>query len=107
LVQIGVIADRAMVYYDARPSARYPTVEIRVGDSNPRLDTVLLLAGLARSLIITAAVEEEAGMPPPAVTDSLVRAATWQAARSGLRGRLIDPLAGEALGAPEVVQRLA
>ena len=35
LVDTGVISDAGMIYYDARPSARYPTVEIRIADACP------------------------------------------------------------------------
>jgi carboxylate-amine ligase len=90
LVGCGVIADPGMVYYDARPSARYATVEIRVADACPRADDAVLLAGLARAMVITAVAEELAGRPAPAARPELVRAATWRAARSGMSGDLVD-----------------
>jgi glutamate---cysteine ligase / carboxylate-amine ligase len=90
LVGCGVIADTGMVYYDARPSARYATVEVRVADACPRVDDAVLLAGLARAMVITAVAEEMAGRPAPTARPELVRAATWRAARSGMSGDLID-----------------
>ncbi|WP_238014972.1 glutamate--cysteine ligase [Dactylosporangium sp. AC04546] len=91
LVESGVISDAGMVYFDARPSARYPTVEIRVADSCPRIDDVVLLAALARALVTTAAEQDAAGRPLPEAPQVLLRAATWRAARSGLSGHLVDP----------------
>ncbi|GAA2630059.1 glutamate--cysteine ligase [Dactylosporangium fulvum] len=91
LVESGVISDAGMVYFDARPSARYPTVEVRVADSCPRVDDVVLLAALARALVTTAAEEDDAGRPLPEAPQVLLRAATWRAARSGLSGHLVDP----------------
>jgi carboxylate-amine ligase len=90
LVGCGVIADPGMVYYDARPSARYATVEIRVADACPQVDDAVLLAGLARAMVITAVAEQLAGRPAPAARPELVRAATWRAARSGMSGDLVD-----------------
>ncbi|MGY0235589.1 carboxylate-amine ligase [Longispora urticae] len=106
LIDTGVIDDARMIYYDARVSARYPTLELRICDSTPRLDDVVLLAGLGRALVATAAAEDEAGAPPADVPDELLRAATWTAARDGLRDRLVDPVAGEAVKAADLVGRL-
>jgi len=40
---LGVALDDASLYFDARPSARYPTVEVRVADTCTDVrDTVLL-----------------------------------------------------------------
>jgi glutamate---cysteine ligase / carboxylate-amine ligase len=106
LVRSGTIADPGMVYYDVRPSARYPTVEIRIADACPLLDDVLLLAALGRALVRTAAAELAAGVPAPAVRPELLRAAVWRAARSGMDGELIDPVAAAPLPADEQVDRL-
>nr|BFE66398.1 glutamate--cysteine ligase [Dactylosporangium thailandense] len=99
LVESGVISDAGMVYFDARPSARYPTVEVRVADSCPDLDDVVLLAALARALVTVAAEEDDAGRPLPEAPQVLLRAATWRAARSGLGGHLVDPTTRSAVPA--------
>jgi carboxylate-amine ligase len=91
LVDSGVISDAGMIYFDARPSAHYPTVEIRVADAMPVVDDVVLLAALGRALVVTAVAEADAGAPLPEAPQVLLRAATWRAARSGLSGHLVDP----------------
>lgn len=106
LVGSGVISDAGMIYFDARPSARYPTVEIRIADACPLLDDVILLAVLGRALVAAAAREDEAGQPLPDTRTVLLRAATWRAARSGLAGDLVDPLGGAALPARRAVRAL-
>ena len=106
LIDAGVIGDYGMIYYDVRPSQRYPTLEIRIADACPLLDDVLLVAALARALVVTAAEQEERGDPIPDVADELLRGATWRAARSGLRGKLIDAVAGEAIASTDLVRRL-
>jgi carboxylate-amine ligase len=96
LVGSRVISDPGMIYFDVRPSARYPTVEIRVADACPLLDDVILLAVLSRALVAAAAREDREGRPLPDTRAVLLRAATWRAARSGLCGELVDPLGGTA-----------
>lgn len=105
LVDSGVIIDPRMVYYDVRPSARYPTVEIRIADSCPLIDDVVLLAALSRALVVTAAEADRAGDPLPHAT-VLLRAATWRAARSGLDGDLVDPVTDRSAKAGAAVAAL-
>jgi carboxylate-amine ligase len=52
----------------------------------------VLLAGIARGLVETAAREWREGVPPAAVPTELVRLAGWKASRWGLRGELLDPV---------------
>jgi carboxylate-amine ligase len=107
LVDSGTIADPGMVYFDVRPSARYPTLEVRVCDAVPLLEDAVTLAGAARALVVTA-IREAAGSAPadPPPRPELVRAARWRAARSGLSGVLVDPRGARALPAREVVGAL-
>lgn len=106
LIRAGVIGDHGMVYYDVRPSFRYPTVEIRIADACPNIEDATTVAALARALVVTAAADEQAGAAPVEVADDLLRGATWRAARSGLRGQLVDPFAAEQVLAATVVGRL-
>lgn len=107
LIDSGTVTDPGMVYFDVRPSARYPTVEIRICDAVPLLDDAVTLAGLSRALVLTA-VREAAGAAPeyPLPRPELVRAARWRAARSGLTGVLVDPRGPRALPAREAVDLL-
>ena len=49
LIATGVISDPGMIYYDVRPSAHVPTLELRLCDACPRVDDVVLIAGLFRA----------------------------------------------------------
>jgi carboxylate-amine ligase len=106
LVSTGTITDAGMIYYDVRPSARYPTLEIRVADGCPLIDDAVLIAGLSRALVSTAFQDELAGVPPTDDEPTLLRAASWRAARSGVTGQLVDPVTGVPCPAPEVIDRL-
>lgn len=106
MVESGVLLDEGMVYFDARLSASYPTVEIRVADVCLDARHAVLIAGLCRALVDTAAAEWEAGRPPPAVPASMLRLATWRAGRDGVDGQLLDPGSHRPRKAREVVDAL-
>ena len=106
LLASGVVPDAGMVYWDARPSRRYDTLEVRVTDVSLTVDGALLVAGLARGLVTTAVRAATGGVPAPAVRPELVRAAHWRAARSGLGGDLVHPVGGRPAPAADVVAAL-
>ncbi|MFI6236283.1 glutamate--cysteine ligase [Micromonospora sp. NPDC050784] len=94
LIAAGIMLDAAMVYWYARPSSTYPTVEVRVGDVCTEVDDAVLVAALVRSLVATLVDDVRAGVTAPNVRDCLVAAAHWRAAHDGLDGELIDLRAG-------------
>ena len=107
LIASGTITDPKMVYFDVRPSAHLPTVELRVTDSSPDVDTVVLLAGLFRGLVLRARQAYRAGDPLIPTRPPLHRAAMWRAARSGLEGDLLDlPRSPVPVPAAVAVERL-
>lgn len=85
-----VVLDKGMVYYEARLAHSYPTVEIRAADVCLTVDDAVVIAGLGRALVETAARQWAAGEPPPAVPTAVLRLASWQASREGVEGRLLD-----------------
>jgi glutamate---cysteine ligase / carboxylate-amine ligase len=102
----GAIDGPARLYWDARPSAKYETVEIRVADVCTSVDDAVLVAALARALVATAIAEAERGLPAPDLRAELVRAASWRAARTGIDDVLIDLGSMRAAPARQVVQAL-
>jgi glutamate---cysteine ligase / carboxylate-amine ligase len=106
LVRSGVITDPGMIYFDVRPSDHLPTLELRIADSCPRLEDVVLLAGLFRALVIRETAAAIAGSPPVPVRPELLSAATWRAAQSGLEGDLVDPVTVTPVPARQVIGQL-
>lgn len=92
LVRAGAMLDAGMIYFDVRPSAHVPTVELRVCDAAPLIEDVILLAGLFRALVIKECGAAVAGEPPPPVRPALARVAAWRAARYGMAGDLVTVL---------------
>ena len=106
LVGSGAIADEGMVYFDVRPAVSAPTLELRVCDSCPSVDTIVLIAGLFRALVDREIEGLSAGSPPLGISAPMGRAALWRAARSGLEGDLVDVTGPRARPAAEVVTEL-
>ncbi|MFG2356419.1 YbdK family carboxylate-amine ligase [Streptomyces sp. NPDC048521] len=104
LIRSGVISDAGMIYHDVRPSAHQNTLELRICDACPRVETVVLVAGLFRALVHEARERlERADGPLCDGRHDWLRAATWRAARSGLEGDLVDPATRCAAPAPAVL----
>ena len=106
LVATRTIVDTGMVYFDARLSESWPTVEIRIADVALRVEDAVTHAGLVRGLVETAAREWRDGVPAPDVRSEVIRVAGWRAARSGLDGDLVSPRTGRPAPATEVVGAL-
>ncbi|WP_461172335.1 glutamate--cysteine ligase [Arthrobacter sp. Z1-9] len=106
MVSTGVALDEGMIYFDARLSRHYPTVEIRIADVCLRPENTVLLAGIARGLVETAAREWRQGIDPVPVPATLLRLAGWKASRWGLRGELLDPVTSRPGPAIAVVNAL-
>lgn len=97
LVSSGVLMDRAMIYWYARPSEHQPTLEIRVPDVNADVDVDLLVAVLVRALAMVLLADARAGAPCPEHGDTEVREAHRQAAALGLAGLWTHPHTGTAM----------
>jgi len=81
LIAQGAAIDERSVYFLARLSPRYPTVEVRVADVCLDADTAVLLAGLTRALVATALAEVRRGTPAAAPPARQVAAALANRAR--------------------------
>ncbi|MCO6005503.1 glutamate--cysteine ligase [Actinoallomurus purpureus] len=106
LLETGAILDEGMVYFDARLSCRYPTIEIRVADVCLLIDDAVLIATLVAALVETAARAWRSGVPAAPVRTAQLKLATWRAARSGLRQDLVHPITGHPAPAESVVRAL-
>ena len=95
--------DDGMVYFDARLSANFPTLEVRVPDVCTDLDDAVLVAALTRALVATAA---DSAAATGRWRSEMLRAATWRASRYGLADRLVHPNQRQLAPAREVVECL-
>ncbi|MFI0350675.1 glutamate--cysteine ligase [Actinomadura sp. 9N407] len=106
LCEAEAITSERGVYWDIRPSAQHPTLEIRVGDIPITYEESASYAALVRALAVSLLPAVERGDPGPALEPELMRLAYWRAARDGSSGSGIDVRTGKAVPAGELVRRL-
>ncbi|SHM80884.1 carboxylate-amine ligase [Actinacidiphila paucisporea] len=106
LLGTGVIADRHQLYWHARLSDEYPTLEVRAPDVQLDVESAVTIAGLTRALVVTALREGRRGSRPLDPPASLLQAAGWHAARHGLNADLVDPRTRTPAPAADVVGTL-
>ncbi|MEU1721302.1 glutamate--cysteine ligase [Nonomuraea sp. NPDC005692] len=106
LTDSGALVDPGTLFWDVRPSARLPTVEVRVADVPASTRESVFLALVVRALVTTSLQRVRDGDPGPEVPGELLRVAYWRAARDGLGGSGVDPFTGAARPVAELVARL-
>ncbi len=106
MIESGTVLDAGMIYFDARLSANYPTVELRAADVCRRPEDTILVAALARGLVETASREWKSGREMQTMPSALLRLASWRAGRSGLEGDLVHPHSGRPVPAQVVLAAL-
>ena len=87
--------DRGMVYWDIRPSAHLPTIEIRVLDMPATAQESVLFAALTiRALVLVSLDAVEQGDPGPRISTEILRAAYWRPPDVARRGS-VPPTPGK------------
>lgn len=94
LLGCGALMDTGTIFWDVRPSARLPTIEVRLADVALTAGDAALFAALVRALVQTSLAAVEAGEAAPNPAPELLRAAYWLACRDGLSGDGVDMRSG-------------
>jgi carboxylate-amine ligase len=101
-----VISDYTYLWYDVRPHPNFGTVEVRVMDSQTRVEHTIALAALIQAMVKELAEHYEAGNPLSRYPYEMLDENKWLAARHGLGGSLVDlPDIGR-VPVPELARRL-
>jgi len=90
LVDAGIIEDDTKLWWDIRPSRKYPTLEVRILDICTRLDHAVSIAALVQSLFLTLYRLKEKNVRWRVYRKMLVEENRWRAMRYGVDGSLID-----------------
>ena len=85
-----VIGDYTYLWYDVRPHPDFGTVEIRVMDSQTRVEHTLALAALVQAMVKELCEHFEAGKRLSRYPYEMLDENKWLAARHGLDGELVD-----------------
>jgi carboxylate-amine ligase len=95
LVDAGVIEDATKLWWDIRPSARYPTLEMRSTDIATRIDDTVTIAALYVSLLSMLYRLREDNQRWRIYSRMLINENVWRAQRYGTDQGLIDYGIGE------------
>ncbi|MEZ5913156.1 MAG: carboxylate-amine ligase [Paracoccaceae bacterium] len=106
LVAMGIIEDSSKIWWDLRPSSRFPTIEARICDVQPRLEATLSLAALIQCLTRMLWRLKRENQRWRIYDNFLVAENRWRAQRYGVTGGLIDFGRREVVAVPELVGEL-
>lgn len=101
-----VIRDYTYLWYDVRPHPNFGTVEIRVMDSQTRVEHTLALAALVQAMVKELAEHYEAGKKLSRYPYEMLDENKWLAARHGLESELVDLPDTDRVPARDLARRL-
>jgi carboxylate-amine ligase len=90
LANCGALKDGSFLWWAVRPSARYPTLELRISDSCTRVDDTLALASAFRCLVRAHVRRPSLGASRSPMTRRVLDENRWRAKRYGVRASFID-----------------
>jgi carboxylate-amine ligase len=90
MVSSKAIGDYTYLWYDVRPHPNFGTIEIRVMDSQTRVEHTLALAALVQAMVKELAEHYEARKRLSRYPYEMLDENKWLAARHGLDGQLVD-----------------
>lgn len=106
LVDLGIIEDASKIWWDLRPSARFPTIEARICDVVPRLPDAVTIAALTQCLTRMLWRLSRKNQRWRIYDGFLVAENRWRAQRYGTHEGLIDFGAREIVPMPDLIEQL-
>jgi carboxylate-amine ligase len=106
MVRARVIEDYTYLWHDVRPHPNFGTVEIRVMDSQTRIEHTIGLAALVQALVKELCEHFDSGEPLSSYPFEMLDENKWLAARHGLEGELVDLPRSDRVGTVALARRL-
>jgi glutamate---cysteine ligase / carboxylate-amine ligase len=91
LVASGAVPDETHIWWAVRPSAKYPTLELRIADSCTTARDAIAIAALYRCIVRRLVSEPALNRDIGPVERAVAIENKWIAQRHGIRGAFIDP----------------
>lgn len=98
LASCGAIDDGSYLWWAVRPSARFPTLELRIADACTRVDDSLAIAAAFRCLVRAHLRQPMLGAGRSSISRRVIEENRWRAKRYGTGAEFIDEAAGTACG---------
>jgi carboxylate-amine ligase len=106
MVDSKVIADYTYLWYDVRPHPNFGTVEVRVMDSQTRVEHTVALAALVQAMVKEMSEHFDAGKHLSRYPYEMLDENKWLAARHGLDGELVDLPKRDRVRTKDLVRRI-
>jgi carboxylate-amine ligase len=106
LVQAGLIEDATKLWWDIRPSHRYPTLEMRITDVCTRLDDAIAVAALYLCVLRMLYRLKKNNQRWRQYAPMLIEENRWRAQRYGLDEGLVDFGRGEVVPCSELLEEI-
>jgi glutamate---cysteine ligase / carboxylate-amine ligase len=106
MMQSKVIGDYTYLWYDVRPHPNFGTVEVRVMDSQTRVEQTLALAALVQAMVKELCEHFDSGGQLSRYPYEMLDENKWLAARHGLGAQLVDLPKQDRVPVPELARRL-
>ena len=106
MVASKAIPDYTYLWYDVRPHPNFGTVEVRVMDSQTRLEHTVALSALVQAMVRELAEHHESGQELSRYPYEMLDENKWLAARHGLAGELVDLPSRDRVRTSDLARRL-
>jgi carboxylate-amine ligase len=106
LVRTQCIDEPTKIWWDVRPSPKYPTVEFRYPDICTRIDEMVCIAALNLAIVAKLIKLRRDNVTWRAYRRNLISENKWRAARYGIQGQLIDFGKGEEVPLRALIEEL-
>ena len=104
--RMAFIGDGSEIWWDIRPSNKYPTVELRICDVCPRIEDALCIAAIYSCLIRMLLRQYREGALPPEPSTEIIVENKWLAQRYGMLSFLGDTRRGGRIDIAEEIESL-
>ena len=104
LVEAGLIEDATKLWWDIRPSVRFPTLEMRVSDVCTRLDDAMTIAALYQCLLGYLYRLRRNNQKWRVYSPGMIEENIWRAQRYGTDGSLVDFGKGKLVPMNELIE---
>jgi len=107
LMAAKIIPNASHIWWCIRPALSYPTIELRIADSNPRLGDVLCVAAWFRCLVRRLCEDRRFGYAVTSEMRAIIYENRWRIQRFGTEASIVDPLTLEATSVARELETLA
>lgn len=106
IIAAGAIEDSTKIWWDIRPSAKFPTLEMRVCDVCTRIDDAMAVTAIYQALTRRILRLKKDNMKWRVYPAFLISENRWLAQRHGVSGQLIDFGSGQTVPYADLLEEL-